>query len=66
MKVFGKYGNYIIFSLDFRYTEAVVRGCSSEKVPLKISQCLSPILIKSQAFRPEILFKRDSNIGALM
>ena len=29
-EVFGKCVNYIICSLDFRYTEAVVRRCSSE------------------------------------
>ena len=31
--------NYIICSLDFRYTEAVVQRCSWEQVLLKIWQC---------------------------
>ena len=51
MKVFGQCVNYIICSLDFRYTEAVVRRCSSEQALLKISQCWSFLLIKLQAFR---------------
>ena len=51
MKVFGLCVNCIICSLDFRYTEAVVRRCSSEQALLKISQCWSFLLIKLQAFR---------------
>ena len=51
MKVFGLCGNFIICSLDFRYTEAVVRRCSSEQALLKISKCWSFLLIKLQAFR---------------
>ena len=51
MKVFSLCVNYIIYSLDFRYTEAVVRRCSSEQALLKISQCWSFLLIKLQAFR---------------
>ena len=51
LKVFGLCVNYIICSLDFRYTEAVVRRCSSEQALLKISQCWSFLLIKLQAFR---------------
>ena len=51
MKVFGFCINCIICSLDFRYTEAVVRRCSSEQALLKISQCWSFLLIKLQAFR---------------
>ena len=43
--------NCIIWSLDFRYTEAVVCRCSSEQARLKISQCWSSLLIKLQAFR---------------
>ena len=64
MKVFGLCVNCIICSLDFRYTEAVVRRCSSEQVLLKISQCWSFFLIKLQAFRPTILLKKNSNMGA--
>ena len=64
MKVSGWCVNYIICNLDFRYTEAVVRRCSSEQMLLKISQCWSFFLIKLQAFRPTILLKRDSNMGA--
>ena len=51
MKVFSLCVNCIICSLDFRYTEAVVRRCSSEQALLKISQCWSFLLIKLQAFR---------------
>ena len=51
MKVFGLCVNFIICSLDFRYTEAVVRRCSSEQALLKISQCWSFLLIKLQACR---------------
>ena len=51
MKVFGLCVNCIICSLDFRYTEAVVRRCFSEQALLKISQCWSFLLIKLQAFR---------------
>ena len=51
MKVFGLCGNFIICSLDFSYTEAVVRRCSSEQALLKISKCWSFLLIKLQAFR---------------
>ena len=50
MKVFGLCVNCIICSLDFRYTEAVVRRRSSEQELLKISQCWSFFLIKLQAF----------------
>ena len=66
MKVFGLCVNCIICSLDFRYTEAVVRRCSSEQVLLKISQWWSFFLIKLQAFRPEVLSKRDSSIGPFL
>ena len=41
LKVFGLCVNYIICSLDFRYTETVVRRCSSEQVLLKNLQCWS-------------------------
>ena len=58
--------NYSICSFDFRYTEAVIPEISSEQVLLKISQCWSLFLIKLQAFRPAILLKRDSNIGAFL
>ena len=51
LKVFGLCVNCIICSLDFRYTEAVVRRCSSEQALLNISQCWSFLLIKLQAFR---------------
>ena len=51
MKVFGLCVNCFICSLDFRYTEALVRRCSSEQALLKISQCWSFLLIKLQAFR---------------
>ena len=66
MKVFGLCGNFIICSLDFRYTEAVVRRCSSEQALLKISQCWSFFLIKLQAFRHQILLKRDFNKGQFL
>ena len=58
--------NYSICSFDFRYTEAVIPEISSEQVLLKIPQCWSLFLIKLQAFRPAILLKRDSNIGAFL
>ena len=51
MKVFGSCVNCIICSLVFRYTELVVRRCSSEQALLKISQCRSFLLTKLQAFR---------------
>ena len=51
MKVFGLCVNFIICSLDFRYTEAVVRRFSSEQALLKILQCWSFFLIKLQACR---------------
>ena len=51
MKVFGLCVNCIIFSLDFRYTEAVVGRCSLKHELLKISQYWSFLLIKLQAFR---------------
>ena len=38
-KIFGQYVNYIICSLDFRNTEAVVDRCTSEHVFLKLVQC---------------------------
>ena len=38
-EVFGQYVNYIIFSLNFRNIEAVVRRDTSEQVFLKILQC---------------------------
>ena len=66
MKVFGFCINFIICSLDFRYTEAVVRRFSSEQTLLKISQCWSFFLIKLQAFRHAILLKRDFSIGAFL
>ena len=37
--------------MDFRYTEAVSRRCSSEQSLLKISQCWGSLLIKLQTFR---------------
>ena len=66
LKVFGQCVNYIICSLDFRYTEAVVRRYSLEQVLLKITQCWSFLLRMLQAFRPAILLKRDSSIGAFL
>ena len=48
MEVFGLCVNCIIFSLDFRYTEA---GASLEQALLKISQCWSFLLTKLQTFR---------------
>ena len=39
-EVFGQCVNYIICSLDFRNTEAVVHRCTSEQLLLKILQCL--------------------------
>ena len=50
MKVFGLCVNCIICSLDFSYTEAVVRRFSSEQVLLNISQSWSFFLIKLLAF----------------
>ena len=64
LKVSGWCVNCIICNLDFRYIEVVVCRCSSEQMILKISQCWSFFLIKLPAFRPTILLKRDSNIGA--
>ena len=64
LNVYGLCVNCIICSLDFRYTEAVVRRCSSEQVLLKTVQCWSFFLKKCQTFRPAILLKRDSNISA--
>ena len=61
MKVFGLHVNYLICSLDFRYTEAAVRRCSLEQVLLKISQCWNLFLIKLRAFRHVILLKGDFN-----
>ena len=66
MKVFGLRVNCIFCSLDFRYTEAVVRRFFSEQTLLKISQCWSFSLIKLQAFRHAILLKRNFNIGAFL
>ena len=66
LKVFGLRVNYLICSLDFRYTEALVRRCSSEQVLLKNSQCWSFFLIKLQAFWNAILLKRDFNISAFL
>ena len=66
MKVFGLCVNCLICSLDFRYTEALVRRCSSEQVLLKNSQCWSFFLIKLQAFWNAILLKRDFNISAFL
>ena len=58
--------NFIIRSLDCRYTEAVVLRCSSEQVLLKISQCWNFFLIKLRVFRLAILSNRDSNIDAFL
>ena len=62
MNVFGLCVYCIICSLDFNYTEAVVRRCSSEQALLKISQCWSFLLIKLQAFRHSEICKIFNSI----
>ena len=63
MKVFGLRVNCFICSLDFRYTEALVRRCSSEQALLKISQSWSFLLIKLQAFRHSEIWKIFKSIS---
>ena len=66
MNVFGLCVNCVICSLDFRHAEAVFCRFSSEQALLKISQCWSFFLIKLQAFRHQILLKRDFNKGQFL
>ena len=61
-KVFGLCVNCIISSLDFTYTEAVARRCSSEEALLEISQCWSFLLIKLHAFRHSEICKIFNSI----
>ena len=65
---FGQYLNYIIYSLDFRNIEAILRRCTSDRYFTMFTRkhlCWSLFLINVQVWRSATLLKREFKIGGL-